>query len=60
MKAPYCKDGSRRCPISKKCMRKKTIRRTQCKKGRRKCADSKCYNKNKSLKSRNNFYEKYV
>ena len=59
MKAPYCKKGSRRCPISKKCIKKKSTVRNKCNKGTRKCADSKCYKKNKSVKSRVNFYKKY-
>ena len=59
MKAPYCPKGSRRCPISKKCTRKNKLKKPKCNKGTRKCANSKCYKKNKSVKSRNNFYKKY-
>ena len=59
MKAPYCPKGSRRCLISKKCLTKHIIKKSACNKGTRKCADSKCYKKNKSVKSRKNFYKKY-
>ena len=59
MKAPYCPKGSRRCLISKKCMRKSGIVKPKCKKGTRKCIDSRCYKKNKSVKSRTSFYKKY-
>lgn len=58
--APYCEKGSRRCPVSKKCVKKsKSLVRDKCNKGTRKCADSKCYRKNKSVKSRRNFTRKY-
>lgn len=57
--APYCGKGSRRCPVSKKCIRKIKSSREKCGKGTRKCADSKCYRKNKSVKSRNRFTRKY-
>ena len=59
MKAPYCPKGSRRCPVSKKCIRKVEIIKPKCKNGTRKCVNSKCYKKNKSVKSRKNFYKKY-
>ena len=59
MSAPYCKKGSRRCPVSKKCVSKKRLSRKKCRTGTRKCGDSKCYNKNKSVKSRAAFYRKY-
>ena len=59
MKAPYCPKGSRRCSISKKCVRKSKIIKPKCNKGTRKCIDSNCYKKYKSVKSRRNFYKKY-
>ena len=59
MKAPYCSKGSRRCPISKKCVKKNSKKTSVCKKGTRKCSDSKCYKKNKSVTSRFTFYKKY-
>ena len=59
MSAPYCKKGSRRCPVNKKCVSKKRVASKKCGKGTRKCADSKCYKKNKSVKSRRTFYRKY-
>ena len=58
-KAPYCPKGSRRCSISKKCVKQTGKRASACHKGTRKCADSKCYRKNKSVKSRRRFSEKY-
>ena len=57
--APYCEKGSRRCPVSRKCVRKNKSSREKCGKGTRKCADSKCYRKNKSVKSRRRFTRKY-
>ena len=59
MSAPYCKKGSRRCSVSKKCMKKHGSKKSHCPKGTRKCADSKCYKKNKSAKSRRKFHSKY-
>jgi len=59
MKAPYCPKGSRRCPISKKCVQKSASKKEKCAKGTRKCADSKCYRRNKSVKSRKRFNKKY-
>uniref|UniRef100_A0A6C0HYM3 Uncharacterized protein n=1 Tax=viral metagenome TaxID=1070528 RepID=A0A6C0HYM3_9ZZZZ len=59
MKAPYCEKGSRRCPITKKCVKKTEKKGEKCNKGTRKCADSKCYKKRKSSKSRKHFYKKY-
>ena len=59
MTAPYCKKGSRRCSVSKQCLRIKGSRSEKCRKNTRKCANSKCYNKNKSVKSRNKFNVKY-
>lgn len=58
-KAPYCPKGSRRCPISKNCVKHTGKRASACHKGTRKCADSKCYRKNKSVKSRSRFSAKY-
>lgn len=60
MKAPYCPKGTRRCSVTKKCVKKARSRSSKCKKGSRKCSDTKCYKKRKSVKSRANFYEKYV
>lgn len=58
--APYCKSGSRRCPVSKKCVKKnKTMKKAPCKKGTRKCADGSCYKKKKSVKSRTRFNRIY-
>ena len=58
--APYCKSGSRRCPVSKKCVKKNnTMKRAPCAKGTRKCANSLCYKKIKSVKSRSRFNRKY-
>lgn len=59
MPVPYCKKGSRRCPITKKCISKKSKTTTKCNKGSRKCADSKCYRKTKSSKSRRSHKKKY-
>ena len=59
MSAPYCPKGSRRCPVSKKCVRKSVTRKSVCPKGTRKCADAKCYKKNKSSKSRRIYNAKY-
>ena len=59
MTAPYCKKGSRRCPVSKKCVKKTGSRKSPCPKGTRKCANGKCYKKNKSSKSRRRFHAKY-
>ena len=59
MKAPYCPKGSRRCSVSKKCVKKTETQKKKCNKGTRKCANSKCYKKKKSVKSRKNFYKKY-
>jgi hypothetical protein len=59
MKAPYCQKGSRRCPITKKCVKKTGQKMNKCDKGTRKCANSKCYKKRKSVKSRKYFYKKY-
>lgn len=59
--APYCKTGSRRCPINKKCLKKnKTMKRAiACKRGSRKCANGYCYKKKKSVKSRSRFNRVY-
>ena len=59
MSVPRCKKGSRRCPVTKKCVPKKSNKTARCKKGSRKCSDSKCYRKNKSSKSRRNHKKKY-
>ena len=59
MSVPYCKKGSRRCAVSKKCVNKSGTRKSKCPKGTRKCADAKCYKKNKSVKSRRKFNIKY-
>lgn len=58
--APYCKKGSRRCPITKKCVKKNSTRKVgKCSTGSRKCADTLCYKKKKSVKSRSRFNRKY-
>lgn len=57
--APYCKTGSRRCSISKKCVKKNNRSSKKCKIGTRKCANNLCYKKNKSVKSRTRFNDKY-
>ena len=58
--APYCEKGSRRCPISKKCIKKTNVtRKNKCVKGTRKCADSHCYKKKRSVKSRKYFMKKW-
>lgn len=58
--APYCKKGSRRCSVSKKCVTNKGSRSTKkCNKGSRKCSNNFCYKKNKSSKSRMRFTAKY-
>lgn len=58
--APYCKNGSRRCPINKKCVTKSGHRSTKkCVKGSRKCANGFCYKRSKSGKSRRRFTAKY-
>ena len=60
MSAPYCKKGSRRCSVSKKCVKKSGLRSTQkCKRGTRRCPDGACYKKHKSVKSRRSFARKY-
>ena len=59
MPAPRCKNGSRRCPVSKKCVPKKSNKTKKCNRGSRKCADNKCYRKNKSSKSRRRYNKKY-
>jgi len=59
MKAPYCPKGSRRCPVSKKCVKKTETQRKKCNKDTRKNTNSKSYKKKKSVKSRSNFYKKY-
>ena len=59
MAPPHCKPGFRRCPVSKQCIRKKTMRKRKCVTGTRKCANSKCYNKNRSVRSRDYFYQTY-
>lgn len=56
---PYCKKGSRRCPVSKLCVSKKGSRSKKCPKGTRKCANAKCYKNSKSAKSRRKFNAKY-
>lgn len=59
-KAPRCSKGSRRCGVSKTCIRKKSSRSTRkCVKGSRKCANNKCYKKRKSIKTRSRFNRKY-
>lgn len=58
MPAPRCKNGSRRCAVSKKCVPKRSTKTKKCIKGSRKCADSKCYKKNKSAKSRRSYKKK--
>ena len=55
MHAPYCRVGSRRCSVSKKCLKKRGTRIIKCLKGTRKCANSRCYKKNKSIRSRTRF-----
>lgn len=58
--APYCKKGSRRCPVSKKCVTRKSSQSAKkCVKGSRKCANGLCYKKTKSSKSRRRFTAKY-
>lgn len=59
--SPYCKSGSRRCPISKQCIRKtmKMRRKKRCNTGSRKCVNGFCYKKNKSIKLRKQFNSKY-
>ena len=59
MKVPYCKKGSRRCPVSQQCIKIKGTRKNRCNRNSIKCANSKCYKKNKSVKSRRNFLKKY-
>lgn len=59
MPAPRCKTGKHRCTITKQCVSKSTKSTRRCHKGSRKCYNSKCYRKNKSNKSRRNFYKKY-
>ena len=58
--APYCKTGYRRCPISKQCVKKRSIKTNKCKKGTLKCSNKKCYNRSKSVKFRRAFYKKYA
>ena len=59
MPAPRCKNCSRRCPVSKKCVHKKSNKTKKCNLGSRKCADSKCYRKTKSSRSRRRYNMKY-
>ena len=56
---PYCSKGTRRCSVSKLCVKRKGTRSAKCPKGTRKCANSKCYRKVKSAKSRRRFATKY-
>ena len=60
--APYCKVGTRRCAINKHCVKKIKGNKTRkyCKVGSRKCVNNYCYKKNKSMKSRNRFINKYL
>jgi hypothetical protein len=59
--APYCKPGSRRCSVSKQCLKKtlRNKRKGKCNTGSRKCSNGLCYKKNKSVKSRTRFNNKY-
>lgn len=59
--APYCKPGSRRCSVSKYCIKqtRSNKRKERCNTGTRKCANGFCYKKNKSVKSRRRFISKY-
>ena len=60
-KVPYCKNGHRRCSVSKKCMKfSKNSSTKKCKVGSRKCANKFCYKKRKSVKSRKQFEKKYL
>lgn len=57
--APYCKNGKRRCSVSKHCTKKGNRSTKKCRTGSRKCSNGRCYKKTKSVKSRNRFAAKY-